>query len=104
MDIVVQGRNVEVPDHFRRHVIGKMTDIEHYDLTARRYELVLYHEKNRRLSKTCQRVEITGKTKGNGVHVGANGADFYTALDSALHKLKKKLRRRHDRRRPGSSA
>lgn len=99
MEIVVQGRNVEIPDHFRAHIFDKMSDIERDDRTAIRYEVVLYHERNRRLFKTCQRVEITGRTKGTGVLVGANGADFYIALDSALHKLKKRLRRRRDRRR-----
>jgi ribosomal subunit interface protein len=99
VDIVVQGRNVEVPDHFRTHIIDKMANVEHYDLAASRYEVVLYHEKNRRLSKKSQRVEITGRTKGATVQVGGNGPDFYIALDSALHKLKKKLRRSHDRRR-----
>lgn len=97
MEIVAQGRNVEVSDHFRAHIADKMADIEHYDLTASRYEVVLYHEKNRRLSKTCRRVEIAGRRKG--IQAGANGADFYAALDSALHKLKKRLRRSHDRRR-----
>lgn len=99
MEIVVQGRNVEVPEHFRTHIVDKMTDIEHYEVTADRWEIVLYHEKNRRLAKTCQRIEISGAMKGTLINVGANGADLYTALDSALQKLKKKLRRSHDRRR-----
>lgn len=40
MEIVVQGRNVEIPDHFRAHIFDKMSDIERDDRTAIRYEVV----------------------------------------------------------------
>ena len=31
MDIVVKGRNVEVPDHYREHVADKISKVERYD-------------------------------------------------------------------------
>ena len=31
MDIVVKGRNVEVPDHYREHVADKLSKVERYD-------------------------------------------------------------------------
>ena len=31
MDVVVRGRNVEVPDHFRQHVTEKIERVERYD-------------------------------------------------------------------------
>ncbi|HYZ07055.1 MAG TPA: ribosome-associated translation inhibitor RaiA [Pseudonocardiaceae bacterium] len=98
MDIVVKGRNVEVPEHFRVHVADKMARIERYDSKVIRYDIELFHEKNPRQSKVCQRVEITGTGKGPVVRAEACGPDFYAALDSAVSKLESRLRRSCDRR------
>jgi ribosomal subunit interface protein len=99
MDIVVKGRNVEVPDHYRTHVSAKLTRLERYDKKVFRYDVELFHEPNRRQSKNCQRVEITGKGKGPAVRAEARAGDFYGALDLAVSKLENRLRRMHDRRR-----
>jgi ribosomal subunit interface protein len=99
MDIVVKGRNVEVPDHYRVHVEEKLTRLERYDRKVIRFDVELFHEPNRRQSKNCQRVEITGKGRGPAVRAEACAGDFYAALDAAVTKLENRLRRLHDRRR-----
>lgn len=99
MDIVVKGRNVEVPDHYRALVTEKLARLERYDRKVIRYDVELFHEPNRRQAKSCQRVEITGKGRGPAVRAEACAADFYAALDSAVTKLENRLRRTHDRRR-----
>ncbi|GAB2982031.1 ribosome hibernation-promoting factor, HPF/YfiA family [Saccharothrix stipae] len=99
MDIVVKGRNVEVPDHYRVHVAEKLARLERYDRKVIRFDVELFHEPNRRQSKNCQRVEITGKGRGPVVRSEACAGDFYAALDSAVSKLENRLRRSHDRRR-----
>ncbi|WET78461.1 ribosome-associated translation inhibitor RaiA [Amycolatopsis sp. QT-25] len=99
MDIVVKGRNVEVPDHYRALVSEKLARLERYDKKVIRYDVELFHEPNRRQSKNCQRVEITGKGRGPAVRAEACAGDFYAALDSALNKLESRLRKTHDRRR-----
>ncbi|OZM73698.1 ribosomal subunit interface protein [Amycolatopsis antarctica] len=99
MDIVVKGRNVEVPEHYREHVDEKLARLERYDKKVIRYDVELFHEPNRRQSKNCQRVEITGKGKGPAVRAEACAGDFYAALDAAVSKLENRLRRMHDRRR-----
>jgi ribosomal subunit interface protein len=99
MDIVVKGRNVEVPDHYRTHVSGKLARLERYDKKVFRYDVELFHEPNRRQSKSCQRVEITGKGRGPAVRAEASAGDFYAALDVAVSKLENRLRKIHDRRR-----
>jgi ribosomal subunit interface protein len=99
MDIVVKGRNVEVPDHYRVHVEEKLTRLERYDRKVIRFDVELFHEPNRRQSKNCQRVEITGKGRGPAVRAEACAGDFYAALDAAVNKLENRLRRLHDRRR-----
>ena len=97
MNIVVKGRNVEVPDHYRVHVTEKLARVERYDQKAVHYDVELFHERNPRQSKSCQRVEITGRCRGQVVRAEACGSDFYAALDAAVSKLDNRLRRVADR-------
>jgi ribosomal subunit interface protein len=98
VNIVVKGRNVEVPDHYRVHVTEKLSHVERYDQKAVQYDVELFHERNPRQSKSCQRVEITGRCRGQVVRAEACGSDFYAALDAAVSKLDNRLRRVADRR------
>ena len=99
MDIVVKGRNVEVPEHFREHVADKLAPSERLDSRVFRFDVELAHEKNPRQSANCQRVEITCYSKGPVIRAEACAADFYAALDAATLKLEARLRKAHDRRR-----
>ncbi len=99
MEIVVTGRNVEVPDHFRVHVAEKVARLERYDHKIVGLEVELFHERNRRQLKSCQRVELTGRGCGPEARAEACAQDFYAALDAAVAKLEARLRRSHDRRR-----
>lgn len=99
MDIVVKGRNVEVPDHFREHVAVKLAPSERLDSRVIRLDVELAHEKNPRQSDRCQRVEITCYSKGPVIRAEAAAADFYAALDASVLKLEARLRKSHDRRR-----
>ena len=101
MEIVVRGRNVEVPEHFRQHVWDKVSTSDRFDgkLKILRIDVELFHEKNPRQSGNCQRVEITLSGKGPVVRAEACGPDFYAALDLAAGKLENRLRRAADRRR-----
>jgi ribosomal subunit interface protein len=98
VNIVVKGRNVEVPDHYRVHVTEKLAHVGRYDQKAVQYDVELFHEPNPRQSKNCQRVEITGRCRGQVVRAEACGSDFYAALDVAVSKLDNRLRRVADRR------
>ena len=99
MDIVVKGRNVEVPNHYREHVADKLSKVERYDQKLIRVDVELFHERNPRQSDNCQRVEITVATRGPVVRAEATAQDFYAALDCAINKLDARLRRAADRRR-----
>ena len=78
MEIVVRGRNVEVPEHYRQHVEDKIGQVDRFDgkLKILRVDVELFHEKNPRQSAHCQRVEITLRGKGPVVRAEADGADF----------------------------
>jgi ribosomal subunit interface protein len=99
VEIVVSGRNVEVPEHFRVRVAEKVDRLERYDHKIVGLEVELFHEPNRRQLKNCQRVEITGRGCGPVARAEACAPDFYAALDMAVAKLESRLRRSHDRRR-----
>jgi ribosomal subunit interface protein len=90
---------VEVPDHFRQHVTEKIERVERYDHRIIRVDVELYHERNRRQSASCQRVEVTCATRGPVVRAEACSSDFYRALDAAVTKLDSRMRRAADRRR-----
>jgi len=101
VEIVVTGRNVQVPDHFRGLVEEKLTRLERHDHKIVGMEVELFHEPNRRQQKSCQRVEITGRGGCGAVaRAEASAPDFYAALDMAVGKLAERLRRSHDRRKP----
>jgi len=99
MEVVVRGRNVEVPEHFRQHVADKLVRVERYDSKIIRTDVELHHERNRRQNDSCQHVEITCRTRGPVVRSEACAADFYRALDLAIEKLERPLRQAADRRR-----
>jgi ribosomal subunit interface protein len=99
VDVVVKGRNVEVPDHFRTHVGEKLHRLERYDHKIIQVDVELLHERNPRQSESCQRIEITCVSRGPVVRAEACAADFYAALERAADKLEARLRRAADRRR-----
>jgi ribosomal subunit interface protein len=99
IEVVVRGRNVEVPDHFRQHVTDKLSRVERYDNKITRTDVELHHEKNRRQNPSCQHIEITCRTRGPVVRAEACASDFYQALELVVDKLERRLRQAADRRR-----
>jgi ribosomal subunit interface protein len=99
MEIVVRGRNVVVPDHYRQHVADKLAKLERYDHKIIRTDVELQHEKNPRQNGSCQHVEITCRTRGPVVRSEGCAEDFYKALDVAAEKLERRFRQAADRRR-----
>jgi ribosomal subunit interface protein len=97
-EVVVKGRNVEVPDHFRTYVSEKLARLERFDRTIHLFDVELDHERNRRQRKNCQHVEITARGRGPVARGEACADSFYAALEAAVGKLENRLRRSKDRR------
>jgi ribosomal subunit interface protein len=97
-EVVVKGRNVEIPDHFRVYVAEKLARLERFDRTIYLFDVELDHERNRRQRKNCQHVEVTARGRGPVVRGEACADSFYAALESAVCKLENRLRRSKDRR------
>jgi ribosomal subunit interface protein len=97
-EVVVKGRNVEIPDHFRIYVSQKLARLERFDRTVYLFDVELDHERNRRQRKSCQHVEITARGRGPVVRGEACANTFYAAFESAVARLESRLRRVKDRR------
>ena len=97
-EVVVKGRNVEIPDHFRIYVSEKLARLERLDRSIYLFDVELDHERNRRQRKNCQHVEITARGRGPVVRGEACADSFYAALEAAVCKLENRLRRTKDRR------
>lgn len=97
-EVVVKGRNVEIPEHFRIYVSQKLARLERFDRTIYLFDVELEHERNRRQRKNCQHVEITARGRGPVVRGEACADSFYAALESAVCRLESRLRRSKDRR------
>ena len=97
-EVVVKGRNVEVPDHFRTYVAEKLSRLERFDRSIYLFDVELDHERNRRQRKNCQHVEITARGRGPVIRGEGCADSFYAALESAVCKLEGRLRRSKDRR------
>ncbi|HZE41289.1 MAG TPA: ribosome-associated translation inhibitor RaiA [Stackebrandtia sp.] len=100
MEIIVKGRNVEVPDHYRGLVESKLHKrIDKFAHKVIRIDVELHHEPNRRQHEQCQRVEITCFSRGPVIRAEACAKDFISAFESATEKLSSRMRRMADRRR-----
>ena len=101
MEIVVKGRNSEISDRFREHVAEKLHRIEKFDPRQRitRTEVVVTHEKNPRDPATAATVEISVHSRGPIVRAEAVSGDQHSALDLAMDRLARQVRKAVDRQR-----
>lgn len=96
--VTIKGRNVEVPDHFANRINTKLAKIEKISPAITRFDVVLLHENNPRLAKASQRIEITLKGKPGVARAEAAEDTFYAALESAVAKLERQMRKARTRR------
>ena len=100
MEIVVKGRNCEVPDRFRTHVVDKLGKLEKFEQhRPLRVDVEMAKERNPRQSDIADRVELTAHARGPVIRAEAAAGDPYAALDLAYAKLEARLRKVADRRR-----
>lgn len=97
-EVVVKGRNVEIPDHFRTYVSQKLARLERLDRSIRLFDVELKHARNRRQRKFCQQIEITAFGRGPVVRGEARADSFYAAFEAAIDRLEGRLRRDKSRR------
>lgn len=96
--LTITGRNVEVPDHFQERVSGKLAKIAKLDPTLNSFHVELKHEPNPRRESEAERIQITATGSGHLARAEAKEETFYTALDAAVAKLERSLRKVKARR------
>ncbi|WP_337447712.1 ribosome hibernation-promoting factor, HPF/YfiA family [Corynebacterium pseudokroppenstedtii] len=87
------GRNVDIPDHFADRVNAKLAKIERLDPTLTSFHVELLHEPNPRRADRADRIQITASGKGHIARAEAKEDSFYAALESAIGRMERSLRK-----------
>ncbi|MDO5077252.1 ribosome-associated translation inhibitor RaiA [Corynebacterium sp.] len=96
--VSITGRNVEVPEHFAERVQKKLAKIEHLDPTLTFFHVELQHEPNPRRADESDKIQITATGKGHIARAEAKEDSFYAALETALARMERSLRKVKARR------
>ena len=99
MNIVIKGRNCEVPDRFHELATDKLSKLERYDQKVIKIDVEVSKEPNPRRADEAHRVELTVHSKGPIIRAEAAADDRFAALDMAMDKLTTRMRRAAGRRR-----
>jgi ribosomal subunit interface protein len=96
-DVVVFGKQLDVSPELRAHAEEKVRRVERFASDVRRVEVDFSEAHNPRVAQrsTC---EILVHVTGHLVKSHGSAADAHTALDAALDKVERQLRRLHERR------
>ena len=98
MQLQVSGRNLDVTEPIREYALRKLARIERHLTEDTRVDLELAIERNRSISSN-QYAELTVWTKGPVLRAHESADDMYAAIDLAVDKLDRQVRRYRDRRR-----
>lgn len=96
--VTITGRNVEVPEHFAERVHGKLAKIARLDPTLTFFHVELKAERNPRRADESDRIQITATGKGHIARAEAKEDSFYAALETALSRMERSLRKVKARR------
>ena len=91
--VTITGRNVEVPEHFQERVNSQLAKIEKLDPTLTFFNVELKHERNPRREAHAESIQITATGKGHLARAEAKEDSFYAALESAVGKMERSLRK-----------
>ncbi|MDO4910266.1 MAG: ribosome-associated translation inhibitor RaiA [Corynebacterium sp.] len=98
LKITITGRNVEVPEHFAERVQSKLEKIARLDPTLTFFHVELQHENNPRRGDLTDKIQITATGKGHIARAEAKEDSFYAALETALARMERSLRKVKARR------
>jgi putative sigma-54 modulation protein len=98
MQLQVSGRNLDVSAAIREYAERKLARIERHLTEDTRVDLELAIERNRSISAN-QHAELTVWTRGPVLRAHEYAEDMYAAIDLAVDKLDRQVRRYRERRR-----
>ncbi|MCS4535840.1 ribosome hibernation-promoting factor, HPF/YfiA family [Corynebacterium sp. HS2168-gen11] len=96
--VTITGRNVEVPEHFAERVNSKLAKVARLDPTLTFFHVELQHERNPRRADESDRIQITATGKKHVARAEAKEDSFYAALETALSRMERSLRKVKARR------
>jgi putative sigma-54 modulation protein len=98
MQLQVSGRNLDITEPIREYAERKLARIERHLTEDTRVDLELAIERNRSISAN-QHAELTVWTRGPVLRAHEYAEDMYAAIDLAVDKLDRQVRRYRERRR-----
>jgi putative sigma-54 modulation protein len=91
MNLIVQGRHLEVTPALRDYVGGKLERIR------RHFDNVIEADVLLSVDKLKHKAEVTLRVRGNSMHAEASDGDMYAAIDNLIDKLDRQVLRHKDR-------
>jgi putative sigma-54 modulation protein len=103
MEVSVSGRHTTVSETLRRQAVDKIGKLDKYLAGMDRAEVHFWEEKNAR-SDAREYCEVTMEGHGHHIRCKVHAADGFTAIDLAVDKLERQMRKlktKIERRRKG---
>ncbi|MBN2169008.1 MAG: ribosome-associated translation inhibitor RaiA [Actinobacteria bacterium] len=94
MRVIVKGKNIEITDALRSHAESKVAKVEKLGLNYQEVEIKLGVEKNPSI-RDNQIAEITLSGNGPLLRSTDHDRDMYVAIDKAITKLQRRLKKYH---------
>lgn len=98
MQVIVQGRNLQVTDRLREYVEDKTNKLDRYLPTITEARMELSTEKTRS-AEDRQVAQLTVRIKGVLLRSEERSADMFTSVDMVMDKIKRQIDRYNKKRR-----
>ena len=98
MQVIVQGKGLQVTDRLREHVETKVGKLDRYlsTITEARMEL---ESENTRSQEDSQIAQLTVRSKGIMLRSEERSGDIFTSVDMVMDKMKRQIDRYKSKRR-----
>jgi putative sigma-54 modulation protein len=92
LQVMVTGKNVDVPDKLKAQATRKLSKIGRFDNRITRIDVEFAEARNPRVADT-HRVEVTCATKAHVIRAEASGPDPASALDRVVERLERQVKK-----------
>jgi putative sigma-54 modulation protein len=101
MQVIIQGKGIEVTDHLRRYVEKKIGKLDRYLSTVGEARMELSTESTRS-SQDRQIAQLTIRASGRILRAEERTGDIFTSVDMVMDKIKRQVARYKSKRRDKS--
>ncbi len=93
MEVTVSGRHTTVPETLRQQAVEKIGRLDRYLSGMERAEVHFWEENKKHKKGDKQFCEVTLEGHGHHVRCKVSAADSFTAVDLAVNKLERQMRK-----------